>query len=65
MQKVVEINKHEFLKYLFCTLLFSIIQLHKFKTEMIRILMENRNKMVEEIWEGKYCRKVPTLQMRM
>jgi len=38
MQKVVEINKHEFLKYL----LFSIIQLHKFKTEMAGILMENK-----------------------
>jgi hypothetical protein len=65
MQKVVEINKHKFFKYLFSTLLFSIIQLHKFKTEMIGTLIENRNKMVAEIWEGGYCRKVTTLRMRM
>jgi hypothetical protein len=27
--------------------------------------MENRNKMVEEIWKGRDCRKVITLGMRM
>lgn len=43
MQKVVEINKHKFLIYLFCGLhYFSIKQLHKFKTEMIGMLIENR-----------------------